>query len=389
MQILRITAMNLRSIPSRLGISLVICLGTACVVAVLVTVLSMVTGLTATMIAGAEPDHVLVMRKGALAESLSSLSREAVLAVESAPGVETVDGHPALSPEVVLSVDLPRRDGLGQTAVFVRGITGQGRLIRTALEPTDGRWFEPGLFEIVVGRALQQQLGGVAIGDRVTFYANDWTVVGVFDREGAATESQVITDAATLMAAANRNIYSTVTARIGDAAAFEEFKAALESDPRLIVEVSRTVEHYSKQAESASQILEFVAYVVSGIMALGALFGSVNTMYTAVSARTAEIATLRALGFGGGAVVISVLGEALLLSLIGAALGAVVSWVLFGGINFDAGGQLAVVAVELRLGLPVVLTGVAWACAIGLLAGLFPAVRAARLPVAEGLRVSA
>jgi putative ABC transport system permease protein len=381
--------MNLRSIPGRLGISFVICLGTASVVAVLVTVLSMAIGLVDTMTSAAKADRVVVMRKGALAESLSSLSREGVLAVETAPGIATLDGRLAVSPEIVLSVDLPRKEGDGNTGVFVRGITEPAWAVRSDLVLAEGRRFVPGKFEAVVGRALQSQLRGVDIGDRLSFYANDWLVVGVFEQDGAASESQVIVDAFTLMSASNRSIYSSATAIMEDMERFEAFKTSLESNPQLLVEAEKESEYLARQAASASGILELVAYVVSGIMALGALFGAVNTMYTAVQARTAEIATLRAVGFGGTSVVISVLTEALVLSLTGAVLGALASWLLFNGMTFNAGGQLGTIGVELELGLAVIVVGMVWACVIGLAAGFFPAVRAARLPVAEGLRVSA
>jgi putative ABC transport system permease protein len=388
-QVVEITLMNLRSIPRRMGISFVICVGTASVVAVLVTVLSMATGLVDTLTSAAAPDRVVVMRKGALAESLSSLSREAVLAVETAPGIATRDGRAAVSPEVVLSVDLPRRDGNGNMAVFLRGITQSGWVVRSDLALLDGRRFDPGKLEVVVGKTLENQVSGVAIGDRLPFYGNEWTVVGVFGLDGASTESQMIVDAFTLMSASNRTVYSSVRAIMDDMAGFDAFKTSLESNPQILVQADKEADYLERQAESASGLLKLVAYVVSAIMALGALFGAVNTMYTAVAARTAEIATLRAVGFGGLPVVVSVLAEALMLSFGGALLGALASWILFNGMDFNAGGQLGAIGVELHVGVPVILIGMIWACVIGLLAGLFPAVRAARLPIAEGLRVSA
>jgi len=388
-QTAKITLMNLRAIPSRLGISLVICVGTASVVAVLVTVLSMATGLVDTMTSGANAERVLVMRKGALAESLSSLSREAMLAIETAPGIAVIDGQPAVSPEIVLSVTLPRREDDGGAGVFLRGLTEAGWLVRSELELAQGRRFDPGKFEVVVGRALQQQLANVDVGDRISFYSNDWTIVGIFEQDGAASESQILTDARTLMSAANRNVYSSAAAIMADMDQFEAFKSALEENPQLLVTAQRETDFLERQAQSASGILELIAYVISAIMALGALFGAVNTMYTAVAARTAEIATLRAMGFGGGSVVVSVLTEALVLSLVGALIGAVASWLLFNGMTFNAGGQLGAIGVELTVGVPIIVVGMIWACVIGFLAGLFPALRAARLPVADGLRVSA
>jgi len=388
-QMFKITWMNLQSIPHRLGLSLVICIGTASVVAVLVTVLSMATGLVDTVASGADPSRVLVMRKGALAESLSSLSREAMLVIETAPGILEVDGRRAVSPEIVVSVDLPLIGGNGNAAVILRGLTGSGWQVRPELEIVEGRVFDSGRFEVVVGRALQSQFADLAVGDTVSFYSNSWTVVGVFEQHGAVSESQLIADARTLMSAANRNVYNSATVVMEDMGEFDAFKMSLDENPQLTVEAFKETVYYERQAESAGQILKFVAYVISAIMALGALFGAVNTMYTAVATRTAEIATLRALGFGGAAVVISVLTEALALSLIGAGFGALVSWLLFNGTVFNAGGQLGAIGVRLEVGMPVIAIGVVWACTIGLLAGFLPALRAARLPVAIGLRIGA
>lgn len=386
-QWLRITAMNLRSIPARLGVSMVICVGTASVVAVLITVLSMSNGLTKTLVSGAQSDRVVVMRQGALAESLSSMSREAVLAVETAPGIATVDGKKLVSPEIVLSVNLPTGEEGLETPVFVRGLTEGGLAVRDDLELVTGRMPQSGRFEVAVGSAIKEQLTAAEIGDVLTFHSNPWTVVGVVSQGGGAAESQVYVDAATAMAASGRTVYSAMRARLADPEGFEAFRQALEDNPQLVVEAKLEADYLEEQAENATGILELIAYVVSGIMAMGALFGAVNTMYTAVSARTAEIATLRAIGFGGSAVAVSVLAEAMVLSFVGALIGTAIAWLMFNGLTFNAGGQLGAIGVALSISPGLALLGIVWACTLGFVAGLFPAVRAARMPVAEGLRI--
>lgn len=385
-QIVEITLVNLRSLPSRLGSSLVICIGIAGVVAVLTSVLAMSRGLTSTLTSAGQPDRVIVLRKGALAESLSSLSREAVLAVETAPGISEVDGK-LVSPEVVLSVNLPRSDEVGDGPLSVRGLGPRGRNVRSELKLVAGRFFEPGRHEVMVGHAAQRGFSNMGLGDVVTFHSNRWTVVGVFSTDGDVGESQLLTDAATLQAAANRPVFSSVTVRLADEQSFEAFQAAVTANPRLKVGVERETDYYDRQSEQAGQLLSFIAYVVSTIMAVGALCGALNTMYAAVSARTVEIATLRALGFGGTPVVISVLVEALLLAAVGAVIGLACAWLLFHGDDFVAGGTLSRITVALKVDGPIMLVGTLWALSIGLLGALTPAIRAARVPVIDALRV--
>ena len=400
-QIIEITWMNLQAIQQRLGTSLVITVGIAGVVAVVVSVLAMATGLTDTLKSTGEADRVIVMRKGAIAETLSSLSRDAVLAVETAPGIDETGPVRAVSPEAVISINIrgsetesgrgegARTGGAGAngTPVLVRGLTESGLIVRPEIQLIDGRMFKPGLYEVIVGEAMRDQIAGLEPGSQLSFRSNLWTVVGIFSTGGDLAESQFITDAATIMSASNRTAFNSVTVRLADVEQFEAFKESVESNPQLQVQADLESEYYERQSESVGQILYFVAYVVGSIMALGALFGAVNTMYTAVSARTVEIATLRALGFGGFPIVVSVLIEALVLAVSGGFLGAAIAWVMFNGSDF-ATGQLARIAVELEVSGTLVAVGVSWSVIIGLLGGLFPAVRAARIPVIEGLRVS-
>ena len=387
-QVLEITLMNLRSLRYRVATSLVICVGIGGVVAVLVTVLAMATGLQKTVGDAGRDDRALIMRDGAVADALSSISREAALAIETAPGIKVApDGTKFISPEVVLTVTLPKIEEGLNGAVVVRGLTASAPLVHPEFVLSGGRTFQPGLHEVIVGRSAQTQFRGLEIGDMVHFHNADWRVVGVFTSNRDSHETELLTDAATLMSAGNRTVFNAITVTLDSADSLTAFKEAVEEDPRLKIEVHRESEYYQERSEQVSQLLFFVAYVVGSIMALGALFGAMNTMYSAVSVRTVEIATLRAIGFSATPVAISVLIEALGLAVLGALVGVGVAWMLFSGGEMSLGGALGQVAMQLDVGAGQLATGVVWACTVGFLGGLFPALRAARLPVATGLRV--
>jgi putative ABC transport system permease protein len=387
-QIGAITAMNLRMIPARLGTSLVICIGIAGVVAVLIAVLAMGTGLEKTIASSAKEDRVIVFRSGAQAEALSSLTQDGMLAIETAPGIaRTPEGKPAVSPEVLMAVNLPRRSNGELIAASVRGITSTALAVRPEIQLTSGRMFTPGLRELVVGQTMPDTFRDLSLGDRPSFLGGEWIVVGTFSSNGDAHESEMLTDATTLMSAGQRTVYNAATVQLESPDRFDEFKAAATSNPNLKVDVQREVDYYTAQATGIATLLKVVANVIGTIMATGALFGALNTMYSAVSARTVEISTLRAIGFGSTAVVVSVLAEALVLALIGALAGAALAWLFFNGNAVTTGGVLTQVTLQLDVSAPLIITGMIWAIAIGLIGGLFPAVRAARQPVAIGLRV--
>jgi putative ABC transport system permease protein len=395
-QVLAITLWNLRAIPARLGTSLVICVGIAGVVAVLVTVLAMAFGLERTLGSAGREDRAIVLRKGAVAEVVSALDREAEFALAGAPGIARLaDGQPAISREVVLSATITSTDG-SPSGVGVRGITPAGWAVRPELTIVRGRAFRTGLQELVVGRAARAHLRGVDIGDTVQLHGMRWTVVGEFTSEprgpsggGDVHESELLADAGSLMSAAQRSVYSAATVRLESPGAFARFEAHLKADPRLKVSVERETAHYARQSEGVARLLFVVAYVVGGVMALGALFGALNTMYSAVSNRAQEIATLRALGFGATPVVVSVLVEALLLASLGAFAGAAIAWLGFNGALFStSSGAVTQVALRLDISPTLVAVGMAWGAVIGLAGGLLPAVHAARLPVAQALRAA-
>lgn len=384
-QIVVVTAMNLRNIPQRLGSSCVVVVGIAGVVGVLVSVLGIATSLTDTLLATGRDDRVIVLRGGADTEVSSALSVDAALTVVDAPGIaRTADGEVAATIEVVTGVNLEKIDG-ALASMTLRG-TGAAVLdVRPEIELVDGRMFERGLRELIVGTSAQAEFARVGIGDIVSMRGSDWTIVGVFT-SGDVIESGMLTDAETLLSAYQGAARSSVTVVLESEDAFERFRDALTTNPALTVDVLRETDYYRRQAEFIDDVIGVVTNFVAGIMAVGALFAALNTMYQAVSSRGVEIATLRAIGFGPGGIVASVLCEALLLSIVGALLGAAVAWALFNGNTINMGSVNTSIVFRLEVGPRLVAQGIVWACAVGLLGGLLPAVRAARLPVATALR---
>ena len=385
-QIAAVSAMNLRSIPQRLGSSTVVVIGIAGVVGVVVSVLTMAGSLSGTLISTGHEDRAIVMRNGATSEIASSLPLASVQTIANAPGVARAsDGKPAATADLIVPVNLTRKEDGTLAPLAVRGVGPEALSVRPEIELVAGRMFEPGLREVIVGRSAQTEIAGVELGDVVSLRDSQWKVVGVFT-SGDSHESGMLTDTSTLGSAYSRPTVHSVTVLLESPDAFDAFKDALTADPTLSVTVQREPEYFAQQSESIAQLMFFVTYVVGAIMAVGAFFGALNTMYSAVSTRSVEIATLRALGFGATGVVVSVLAEALLLALVGGAIGATVAWALFSGNTIALGGQLGSLVTELTITPALLAAGLLWACAVGLLGGLFPAIRAARLPVATALR---
>ncbi|HWK74978.1 MAG TPA: ABC transporter permease [Povalibacter sp.] len=388
-QIGAVTLMNLRSLPQRLGTSAVIVIGIAGVVAVLVSVLAMSTGMLKTLTQAGAEDRVIVLRNGSASEMGSNLGRDAVRLIVDAPGIKRdAEGRSLASVETLRLVNLFKQGDGTEVMVTLRGVGPQVLGVRPEMKIIEGRMFRPAVNEIIVGKAAKAQFRNMNLGDQITTRGATWTVVGVFSSDGSSHESELIADAETVNGADQRGGFASVIARLESPQAFQKFKDALSSNPALAVDVSREREYYERQSETISKVISVVAYVVGGIMAIGAIFGALNTMYSAVSERLREIATLRALGFGATAMVISVLVEALLLAFIGGAIGAALAWLFFNGhvVGTTAGGVSGHLIFELTVSAQLITTGIVWACVIGLIGGLFPAVRAARLPVVEALR---
>jgi putative ABC transport system permease protein len=389
-QIGAVTAMNFKSLPHRIGTSIVIVIGIAGVVAVLVSVLAMSTGMLETMENSGRDDRAIVLRNGSAAESGSALARDAARLIQDAPGVKRDSaGKPIASAESLRLVNLFRKEDGAEVNVALRGVGPQLAQLRPEVKIIQGRMFRTAVTELIVGKSAHAEFKGLNIGDQIKTRGATWMVVGVFSSDGDSHESGLMTDADTLVAADQRGGFQSVTVMLESTAAFQKFKDALTANPALAVDISREREYYRRQSETIGRVIYVIAYVVGGIMAIGAIFSALNTMYSAVSARLREIATLRAIGFGPTAMVMSVLTEALLLAFIGGVIGAAIAWLFFNGhqVSTSAGGAAAGHLIfELSVSPALIATGILWAITIGLIGGLFPAVRAARLPVATALR---
>jgi putative ABC transport system permease protein len=388
-QIVAVSAMNIRSLPQRVGTSSVVVIGIAGVVAVLISVLAMSTGFVRTLQKTGPENRAVVVRTGSSAELVSVLTNDAALAIADSAGIKKgTNGRPLASPEVLLIVNLHKKDGAEASAPF-RGFSQDGFAVHPEIKITSGRVFKPGVNEMIVGKSAQRLYQELDMGSQIKLRGTTWTVVGIFESNGSARQSELIADAQTLNSAYQRGGgMQSVWVVLNPNGGFQTFKDSITTNPQLQVDVSTEKDFGTQQSDQISKILSIVAYVVGGIMAVGAIFGALNTMYSAVSTRSREIATLRAIGFGPVPVVVSVFVEALLLSLIGGAVGASIAWLLFNGHSVDTvgGGFAGQLIFDLAVTPGLVALGIVWACAIGVIGGLFPAIRAARLPVAEALR---
>jgi putative ABC transport system permease protein len=388
-QISHVTALNIRSIPQRLGASLVIVFGIAGVVAVLVAMFAMAEGFKHTLGTTGRNDRAIVIRSGSQDELSSGFDRDQALVVEAAPGVRKGDdGRPLASFERYVLTDVVKRGNNEPGNVPVRGVDPVAFKLRPELKIVEGRMPTPGTREMLVGRNARSQFKGAEVGGRIPVREGDWDVVGVFETGGDVHETELWVDRATLAGALRSEGVSSVLVQLEDEKAFDAFKDSLSADKRVRVDVKRQRDYYAAQSKALGIFISVIGGLVSIIMGVGAVFAALNTMYSAVAARTTEIATLRALGFGAGAVLTSVLLEALILAAIGGAIGAALAFAVFNGftvstLNFQTFSQ---VAFAFRVTPALVAQGLFGAIAIGLLGGLLPALRAARLPITTALR---
>jgi len=389
-QLFAVIGMSLQTLPQRLGASSVIVIGIAGVVAVLVSVLAMGAGFRHTLADTGRPDRVIILRGGSDVELNSNLTRTDVDIISNAPGLaKDSSGKAVLSSELVTVVNVPKRDTGTDANVTLRGVGLKLTEVRPELKVVSGRMFRPAVRELIAGVGAARQFRGLGIGSMVHLRNADWTVVGTFTSNGDVHESELLAGVDTVGSSLERNGYSSAVALLTSPAEFSRFKDALTTDPQLKVDVQREPDYYAAQSKQLTQIINVVGTTVAIIMAIGAMFGALNSMYSAVAARGLEIATLRAIGFGALPVLLSVMIEALLLALIGGIIGASLAWLFFNGHSVSTlGGAFAQVVFELTVTPTLIATGVVWACVIGLLGGLFPALRAARLPVAEALRAA-
>jgi putative ABC transport system permease protein len=394
-QVAAVTATAVRTIPQRLGASLATLFGIAGVVVVLVAVLSIAEGFRKALNTAGSPQNALVMRAGSDSEMMSVLVGDSVEIIAQAPGVARgpVSGGatdaPLASAELFVVVDVPKRSTGSPANVPLRGVQPAAFAARPGIRITAGRTFEWGKNEVLVGEGALKQFAGLEVGSRLRWGQNEWTVVGTFSAGGALWESELWTDARVLQPAYRRgNSFQTVLVRLQSEGEFDRFKDALTTDPRLDVQVMRESEYFSNQGRTLQAIIRSLGFLLAILMGIGAVFGALNTMYSAVAARTREVATLRAIGFGPVPVVISVLAESLLLATAGGTLGALGAWVFFDGyrtstINWDTFSQ---VTFAFAVTPPLMIQGVLYGLLLGLVGGLFPAIRAARLPVTAALR---
>ncbi|MCI2246978.1 ABC transporter permease [Xanthomonas sp. PPL568] len=378
---------GIASLPQRWGASSVIVVGIAGVVGVLVAMLAMGQGFQATLESTGDDTTAIVLRGGSQAETNSVITRDQVPLIASLAGVARgADNRPLVSPELSQVVNLlSKSDGTDVNAQF-RGVGEQGWAVHDKVKILQGRRFTPGLREIVVGKGAQSQFRGLQLGQTLTLGNQTWTVVGVF-ASGDAHDSELWTDTQTLATTYNRSAYQSISVRTQGQDGFRQFKAAMDADPRLKLDVFTTREYYRKQGGNLSKVLEVLGTFIGTIMAIGAVFGALNTMYAAVATRAREIATMRALGFRGLPVVVAVMLETMLLALLGGVLGGLIAWAIFNGYSVSTlGSNFSQVVFQFKVSPPLLWTGLKWALGIGLVGGLFPALRAARLPITTALR---
>jgi putative ABC transport system permease protein len=388
-QIISVTIFNLRSIPQRLAASLVAIIGVSAVVGVFAAVLSMASGFEKTMIAAGTEDAVVILRAGSTGELASAVSNEHIQIVSTAPGVRS-DGDTAMvSGELYVVVDVAKKSTNDSANVPLRGVQEGAYAIRENLSIIEGRPFEPGRNELLVGRSAQRMFKGLEVGDIIPFGLTEWSVVGVFEDDGSVSESELWADVRVVQSTYRRgNSYQTIRAKLESADAIDELRAALEADPRIDVDVFSEREFYSSQSEAMTNLINAVGYPVTFLMAIGAIFGALNTMYSSISARGKEIATLRAIGFGPLPVLASVIIESAFLAVIGGMLGGGLAWLFFNGFTVSTlnAASFSQVVFDFAVTGDLIRQGLVAAVVIGLVGGLFPAIRAVRVPVATALR---
>jgi putative ABC transport system permease protein len=381
---------NLRSVVARWKTAVVSILGIAGTVGVFVAMLAMARGFQATLIASGSSSNSIVRRAGAASEMDSGIGLDQARVIADATQVaRNADGVPLSSPEMVVIGAFQLITSGTDANTQIRGMTPLVLEVRPSVTIAEGRFFRPGLAELVVGSNAVRTYKGLELGSTVAFGGQEWEVVGIFDAGGSAFDSEIWCDHTVLAQTFDRptNVYSSITVRLNSPTDFDAFKDALTSDPRLTVQVEREAEYYERQSQTVSMLIRVLGFLVAFVMAIGAVFGALNTMYSAVAARAREIATMRALGFGGGSVILSFMFESLLISLIGGLLGCIAVLPLNG---FTAGTMnwqtFSHLAFAFRVTPGLLVAGVIFALFMGFVGGVLPAVRAARLKVAHALR---
>jgi putative ABC transport system permease protein len=384
-QIWIVSALNFRNLRRRFWQSLVIVVGMACVVGVLLSMLSMSEGMYRAYTGTGDPGRAIVVSQGADNEVISHIGRDIGAIIESAPGIaKDVDGQPVADRGLLFGVPAIKKGHNSDSYIFMRGFGAKGFALRPDFKIVAGRRFEPGRRELIAGVGAQGQFTGMNIGDRVILPDGPWTIVGSFTSGRDILEGEIVGDADTLMPAIRQKNYNSVIVRLASPDSLAAFKKALTANPALSVTVERQTDWYHKINDQFYTFFSGLAYVIGAILAVGALFCALNTMYAAVSVRAREIATLRALGYGALPVAISVLAESLFLSVTGALIGAAIAWLLYDGQQ----DSMWINVFYLTVSPSMVGLGILWAVVVALLGGILPSMRAARRPVAEALRAT-
>jgi putative ABC transport system permease protein len=389
-QTLAVLALNIRTIPGRLSSSAVAIIGIAGVVVVFVSVLSIAAGFTEVMQGTGAPDRALVLRSGADSELTSGLGGSDVEVIKQAPGIRREGQLPLAAAELLVIIDLPKKATPDAPAnVPVRGIGPESIQIRKEFSIVQGRMFRFGTNEVIVGRGANGQFMNLNVGETVVSGQNRWQVVGLFETDGGVMETEVWADARTLQGAYRRgNTYQSMLVQLESRESYDPFRDWLTANPQLNVSIRRENEYYATQSQALTRLIRTIGFSIATLMGIGAVFGAILTMYTAVATRAREIATLRALGFNTSSVLVSVLAESMVLGAIGGIIGGAAAYLGFNGyqtstMNFQTFSQ---VAFAFRVTPQLLFTGLAYALVMGLVGGLFPAIRAARLPIPVALR---
>lgn len=379
---------NLRSMFVRKGTALMTALGIAMVVAVFVMTLALAQGFRATLVASGSPDNAIVLRKGATSESVSGFTRDVVPIVETLPQIaRDAQGRPLVSPELVVAISLPRMTDQQPANVPVRGVGPRAFGIRERLHFVEGRPFTRGLNEVNVGRLATGRFRGLTLGGQIKIGGRPWTIVGVFAAGDASFESEIWGDVDLMSPAFQRNGYQSITVKLASRDAFEPFAAAIAADQRLTLSAQRENEYYAAQSLIMTTVISVLGTFVTLILAIGAMFGAMNTMYAAVAHRIREVGTLRALGFSRGSVLLAFIAESTVLALIGGAIGCLIALPLH-GLSTGTTNMVSFteVAFKFRITPALLGGGIAFAGVMGAIGGLLPAIRAARLPISQALR---
>jgi putative ABC transport system permease protein len=382
-----VTKVGVATIPQRLGSSSVIVVGIAGVVGVLVALLAMGEGFKQTLQLTGDDMTAIVMRGSATSELSSGVGRDDATLIAQMPGIaKDAAGKPIASPELVVVANVPKKSSGTDANVEIRGVGEEAFALRPQVKIIDGRTFKPGLRELIVGKGALAQFAGIGPGSQLNLNNQMWDIVGVF-ASGDAHESDLWGDVETVSAAYRRQAYQSVTVRLTAPEALDQLKAAIASDPRLKLEAKTTADYYQAQSQNLTTLINIIGKTIATIMAIGAIFGALNTMYAAVATRAREIATLRAIGFRGVPVVVSVLLETMLLAAAGGLIGGLIAWLIFNNYTVSTlGSNFSQVVFAFKVSPQLLWTGLKWALAIGFVGGAFPALRAARLPVTTALR---